>query len=83
MTQVQLAERSGPFSHRLGYRRDGRRLSAEMAVRFAQRSMSASMSCWDLAAGVEGRKPSRKILRRLERIEKLPRTRQLALLRDR
>jgi hypothetical protein len=53
-----------------------------MAVRFAQ-ALDVSM---DELLGPghpekKGRNPSRKILRRLERIEMLPRTQQLAVLK--
>ena len=60
---------------------DERKLSAEMAVRFAQ-ALDVSMD--DLLGPgrqEKGRKPSRKILRRLEQIEQLPRTQQIAVLK--
>jgi transcriptional regulator with XRE-family HTH domain len=83
LTQVQLADKIGIIQSIISSVESGdRRLSAEMAVRFAQ-ALDASM---DELLGPgrregKGKKPSRKILRRLEQIEQLPRTRQLALLR--
>jgi transcriptional regulator with XRE-family HTH domain len=64
------------------YERDKLRLSAEMAVRFAV----ALEVTTDELLGVQptpknGRKPSRKVLRRLEQIERLPKRDQEALLR--
>jgi len=74
LTQVQLAEKIGIIQSIVSSVESGdRRLSAEMAVRFAQ-ALDVSM---DELLG-PGR---RKILRRLEQIEQLPPTRQLALLR--
>ena len=64
--------------------RDVLKLSADMAVRFA---MALGVTTDDLLmpAGKtresQGRKPSRRILRRLERIETLPRTQQTAVLK--
>jgi len=81
-TQTELAERIGTLQTLVtDYECDRLRLSAEMAVRFAQ-ALGVSM---DELLG-PGRpekkpKPSRKILRRLERIETLPKTQQIALLK--
>ena len=82
LTQVQLAEKIGIIQSIVSSVESGdRRLSAEMDVRFAQ-ALDVSM---DELLGPGRRnpkgKPSRKILRRLEQIEQLPPTRQLALLR--
>lgn len=61
---------------------DERKLSAEMAVRFAQ-ALGVTMDEL-LGAGrrdKKAQKPNRKVLLRLEQIEALPRTQQTALLR--
>lgn len=64
--------------------RDARKLTAEMAIRFA---MALDVTMDELLHPRSGRskdrtkKPSRKILRRLERIETLPRTQQTAVLK--
>lgn len=82
LTQVQLADKIGIIQSIISSVESGdRRLSAEMAVRFAQ-ALDVSMDEL-LGPGRQQKahKPSRKILRRLEQIEQLPRTRQLALLR--
>ena len=81
--QVELASRIGIIQTIVSaVEGDERKLSAEMAVRFAQ-ALGVSMDEL-LGSGrpeKRGRKPSRKILRRLERIEMLPRTKQLAVLK--
>ena len=82
-TQVELAGRIGIIQTIVSaVEGDERKLSAEMAVRFAQ-ALEVSM---DELLGPgrrakKARKPSRKILRRLERIEMLPRTQQMAVLK--
>jgi transcriptional regulator with XRE-family HTH domain len=82
-TQVELASRIGIIQTIISATEsDGRKLSAEMAVRFAQ-ALDVSMDEL-LGPGRQpkrGRKPSRKILRRLEKIETLPRTQQTAVLK--
>jgi len=82
LTQVELAAKIGIIQTIVSaIESDERKLFAEMAVRFAQ-ALDVSM---DELLGPgrrsKGKKPSRKILRRLEQIEELPKTRQLALLR--
>jgi transcriptional regulator with XRE-family HTH domain len=82
-TQVELAAKIGIIQTIVSaVESDERKLSAEMAVRFAQ-ALDVSMD--ELLGpgrqGKKGRKPSRKILRRLERIEMLPRTQQIAVLK--
>ena len=60
---------------------DDRKLSAEMAVRFAQ-ALDVTMDDLLQSAGPKAtRKPSRKVLRRLELIETLPDRQQATLLR--
>lgn len=82
-TQVELASRIGIIQTIISaIESDGRKLSAEMAIRFAQ-ALDVTM---DELLGPgrhakKGTKPSRKILRRLEKIETLPRTQQIAVLK--
>ena len=81
-TQVELAAKIGIIQTIVSaVEGDERKLAAEMAVRFAQ-ALDVSMD--DLLGSrrqAKGRKPSRKILRRLEQIEMLPRTQQIAVLK--
>jgi len=83
-TQVELAEKIGIIQSIVSaIERDERKLSAEMAVRF---SLALSVNMDDLLSPIQnklkgGRKPSRKVLRRLEQIEDLPRMQQVVLLR--
>jgi transcriptional regulator with XRE-family HTH domain len=82
-TQVELASRIGIIQTIISATEsDGRKLSAEMAVRFAQ-ALDVSMDelLGPGRTSKRGRKPSRKILRRLEKIETLPRTQQTAVLK--
>jgi hypothetical protein len=58
------------------------KLSAEMAVRFARAlEVTTDELLQPSGAPKNGRKPSRKVLRRLELIETLPHTQQITLLR--
>ena len=83
-TQVDLAEKIGLMQNIVSaIERDRLKLSAEMAVRFAT-ALGVGMD--ELLQPTEGmvkngRKPSRKVLRRLEQIEALPPVKQTALLR--
>lgn len=84
-TQVELAERIGVIQSIVSaIERDVLKLSAEMAVRFA---LALEVTTDDLLMPAkktnasQGKKPSRKILRRLEQIETLPRTQQIAVLK--
>jgi transcriptional regulator with XRE-family HTH domain len=81
-TQVELAARIGIIQTIVSaIENEELRLSAEMAVRFAQ---ALGVSTDDILMPVKkahGKKPSRKVLRRLERIETLPRTQQIAVLK--
>lgn len=83
-TQVELAEKIGVIQSIVSaIERDVLKLSAEMAIRFA---LALEVSTDDLLMpakrnGSQARKPSRKILRRLEKIETLPRTQQTAVLK--
>jgi transcriptional regulator with XRE-family HTH domain len=83
LTQVMLAERVGIIQALVSdYERDKLRLNPDMSVKFAQ----ALGVTTDQLLGLQptkgnGHQPSRKVLRRLEEIENLPRRDQDALLR--
>jgi transcriptional regulator with XRE-family HTH domain len=82
-TQVELAEKIGILQTLVtDYENDRLRLTAEMAVRFA---LALDVSLDELLhPGVSksrGKKPSRKVLRRLEQIESLPSPQQTVLLK--
>lgn len=82
-TQVELASRIGIIQTIISaIESDERKMSAEMAVRFAQ-ALDVSMDelLGPGRTAKKGSKPSRKILRRLEKIETLPRTQQIAVLK--
>jgi len=81
-TQVELASRIGIIQTIISaVESDDRKLSAEMAVRFAQ-ALDVTMDDLLQSAGPKAtRKPSRKVLRRLELIESLPGRQQATLLR--
>jgi|ERR1019366_5097405 transcriptional regulator with XRE-family HTH domain len=81
-TQVQLAEQIGIIQTLVSdYETDRLKLSAEMAVRF---SMALGIGIEELLHSsvkkIPGKAPSRKVLRRLEQIESLPRRKQEALI---
>jgi len=82
-TQVELAERMGLVQALVSdYERGKLRLSAEMAIRFA---MALEISTEDLlrrnGSKPLRRKPSRRVLRRMEKIEALPPRRQYFVLK--
>ncbi len=82
-TQTELAERIGIIQSLVSsYENDALRLSAEMAVRFAR---ALEVSTDDLLAPRKSKpravRPSRKVLRRLERIESLPSHQQQTVLK--
>jgi transcriptional regulator with XRE-family HTH domain len=83
-TQVELAERTGIVQTVLSdYERGKLRLNANMVVRFAQ---ALDVTTDDLlqpntAQAPVRRKPSLRVLRRLERIERLPLHQQNTLLK--
>jgi transcriptional regulator with XRE-family HTH domain len=83
-TQVQLAEKIGIIQSIVSaIERDVLKLSAEMAIRFAQ-ALEVSLDELlnpSVRKPRNGKKPSRKVLRRLEQIEALPPSQQVALLR--
>lgn len=83
-TQVDLAEKIGLMQNIVSaIERDRLKLSAEMAIRFATALGVGVDELLQPAKDVvkNGRKPSRKVLRRLEQIEALPPVKQTALLR--
>jgi transcriptional regulator with XRE-family HTH domain len=82
-TQVEFAEKVGITQVLISmYETDRRQFSVEMAIRFA---MALDVSLDELlhpkTKKASGRTPSRKVLRRLEEIEKLPPHKQNYLLR--
>jgi transcriptional regulator with XRE-family HTH domain len=81
-TQIELAERIGLIQTLVcDYEKDRLRLSAEMAIRFALAlEISVDQLLRSTPAAI-GKGPSRKVLRRLERIEALPQTQQSILLK--
>jgi transcriptional regulator with XRE-family HTH domain len=83
-TQIELAERIGTIQALISdYERDKLRLNGEMAVRFALALEVSTDELLGLAGTktARGKKPSRKILRRMEQIEKLPAAQQALLLK--
>jgi len=88
-TQNELAERIGTIQALVSdYERDKLRLNAEMAVRFAIALEVSTDELLGLHSGngkkqtkSNGRKASRRILRRLEKIESLPTHQQTVLLK--
>ena len=81
-TQVELAEKVGITQVLISaYETDRCAFSVEMAVRFA---LTLEISLDELlhpkAKKLASRKPNRRVLRRLEQIERLPRRQQIALL---
>lgn len=82
-TQVELAQKLGILQTLVtDYERGKLRLNADMILRFARAlEVSTDEILQPAAKPGKARKPSRKVLRRLERIETLPRTQQTALLK--
>jgi transcriptional regulator with XRE-family HTH domain len=83
-TQVELAERTGIVQTVLSdYERGKLRLNADMIVRFAQALDVTTDELLQPKAEPSAlrRKPSLRVLRRLERIEKLPAHQQNTLLK--
>jgi transcriptional regulator with XRE-family HTH domain len=81
-TQVQLAEQIGIIQSLVSdYETDRLKLSAEMAVRFALAlGVTTDELLYSSVKKTPGKAPSRKVLRRLEQIESLPRRKQEALI---
>jgi transcriptional regulator with XRE-family HTH domain len=82
-TQIELAERIGTIQALISdYERDKLPFNGEMAVRFALALEVTTAELLGLQPrAVRSRKPGRKILRRLEQIEKLPQAQQAILLK--
>jgi transcriptional regulator with XRE-family HTH domain len=81
-TQIELAEKTGMVQTLVSdYERGKLRLNADRIPRFAT-ALEVSADALPQPDGpVESKKPSRKVLRRLEQIEALPPAQQTALLR--
>lgn len=82
-TQREVADRIGLIPALVSdYENDKLRLNADMILRFAQILEVTTDELLQPQSGKRrpGRKPSRKVLRRLEQIESLPRRKQDALL---
>lgn len=82
-TQREVADRIGLIPALVSdYENDKLRLNADMILRFAQILEVTTDELLQPQSGKRrpGRKPSRKVLRRLEQIEGLPRRKQEALL---
>lgn len=81
-TQKEVAARIGLIPALISdYENDKLRLNADMIVRFAEALEVSTDELLRPQSGKQpGRKPSRKVLRRLEQIEGLPRRKQDALL---
>jgi transcriptional regulator with XRE-family HTH domain len=82
-TQVEFAEKVGITQVLISmYETDRRQFSVEMAIRFALAlDVSLDEMLYPKAKRATGRNPSRRVLRRLEEIEKLPPHQQNTLLR--
>ena len=81
-TQVELAEKTGLVQTLVSdYERGKLRLNADMILRFATALEVSTDDLLQPAGPKATRKPSRKVLRRLELIEKLPGRQQATLLR--
>jgi transcriptional regulator with XRE-family HTH domain len=82
-TQVELAERIGIIQSLVSaYEKDKLRLTAEMTIRFATALEVSTDELLRPATGKpQSRKLSRRVLRRVEKIEELPRLQQTTLLR--
>jgi len=81
-TQIELAEKTGMVQTLVSdYERGKLRLNADMILRFATALEVSTDALLQPAGPVESKKPSRKVLRRLEQIEALPVAQQTALLR--
>jgi len=81
-TQIELAEKTGMVQTLVSNYEHGKlRLNAGMILRFATALAVSTDALLRPAGPVESKKPSRKVLRRLEQIEALPVAQQTALLR--
>ena len=82
-TQVEFAEKVGITQVLISmYETDRRQFSVEMAIRFALAlDVSLDEMLYPKAKKAPGKNPIRRVLRRLEEIEKLPPHQQNTLLR--
>jgi transcriptional regulator with XRE-family HTH domain len=81
-TQIELAEKTGLVQALVSdYERGKLRLNADMILRFATALEVSTDALLQPAGPAESKKPSRKVLRRLELIEALPAAQQTTLLR--
>lgn len=81
-TQWELAEKTGLIQTLVSdYERGKLRLNADMILRFATALEVSTDDLLQPAGPKPARKPSRKVLRRLEQIEALPERQQMTLLR--
>ena len=81
-TQNELAEKTGLVQTLVSdYERGKLRLKADMILRFARALEVSTDDLLQPRGPKAARKPSRKVLRRLEQIEKLPARQQMTLLR--
>ena len=81
-TQIELAEKTGMVQALVpDYERGKLRLNADMILRFATVLEVSTDALLQHAGPGESKKPSRKVLRRLEQIEALPPAQHTALLR--
>lgn len=81
-SQIELAEKTGMVQALVSdYERGKLRLNADMILRFATALEVSTDALLQPDGPVESKKPSRKVLRRLEQIEALPPAQQIALLR--
>jgi transcriptional regulator with XRE-family HTH domain len=80
--QIELAEKTGMVqAHVSDYERGKLRLNADMILRFATALEVSTDALLQPSGPVESKKPSRKVLCRLEQTEALPPAQQTALLR--
>jgi|HubBroStandDraft_3_1064219.scaffolds.fasta_scaffold490700_1 transcriptional regulator with XRE-family HTH domain len=82
-TQTELADNVGILQNIVSaIECDRLKLSAEMAIRFALAlDVTTDELLQSSSKPKNGRKASRRVLRRLEQVESLPRTQQVTLLR--
>ncbi len=81
-TQIELAEKTGMVQTLVSdYERGKLRLNADTILRFATALEISTDALLQPSGPVESKKPSRKVLRRLEQIEALPLGQQTTLLR--
>jgi transcriptional regulator with XRE-family HTH domain len=81
-TQVELAEMTGMVQTLVSdYERGKLRLNADRILRFATALGVSTDALLQPAGPAQSKKPSRKLLRRLEQIEALPPAQQASLLR--